>query len=116
MPSDGVPYPLFAYAALVPWTFFSNGLIQSSSSLVNNANLLQKVYFPRLIMPISSILASMLDFVFAFVVLLAMMLFYGVLPTTNIVWLPFLISLAFGTALSVGLWLSAMNVQFRDVR
>ena len=116
MPSDGVPYPLFAYAALVPWTFFSNGLIQSSNSLVNNANLLQKVYFPRLIMPISSILSSTVDFVFSFIVLIAMMLFYGVLPTANIIWLPFLISLAFGTALSVGLWFSAMNVQFRDVR
>jgi lipopolysaccharide transport system permease protein len=116
MPSDGVPYPLFAYAALVPWTFFSNGLVQSSNSLVNNANLLQKVYFPRLIMPISSILSSTVDFVFGFIVLFAMMLFYGILPTSNIIWLPFLIGLAFGTALSVGLWFSAMNVQFRDVR
>ena len=116
MPSDGVPYPLFAYAALVPWTFFSNGLIQSSNSLVNNANLLQKVYFPRLIMPISSILSSTVDFVFSFIVLIAMMLFYGILPTVNIVWLPFFMLLALGTALGGGLWLSAINVQYRDVR
>jgi len=116
IPSDGVPYPIFAYAALVPWTFFANGLSNSSNSLVGSANLLKKVYFPRLVVPISSVISGSLDFVLAFVVLLGMMLFYGIVPTLNILWLPVLILLAFVTALGVGLWLSALNVQFRDVR
>ncbi len=116
MPSDGVPYPVFAFAALVPWTFFSNGLTQSGNSLVQSAGMLKKVYFPRLIVPVSSILSGVVDFVFAFAVLFAMMLWYGIMPTGNAVWLPLLLLLAFGTALGVGLWLSAMNVQFRDVR
>ncbi len=116
VPSDGIPYPIFSYAALVPWTFFANGLSQSSNSLVGSANLIKKVYFPRLVVPISSVVSGVVDFVLAFVVLLAMMLFYGTVPTLNIVWLPFLLLLAFVTALGVGLWLSAMNVQFRDVR
>ncbi|WP_447597834.1 ABC transporter permease [Nitrospira sp. Nam80] len=116
VPSDGIPYPLFAYAALVPWTLFANALTQSSNSLVQNANLLKKVYFPRLIIPIASVLAGVVDFVFAFGVLVALMLFYGTVPTAHIVWLPFLAVLTCGTALAVGLWLSAMNVKFRDVR
>ncbi|MGQ0810223.1 MAG: ABC transporter permease [Nitrospiraceae bacterium] len=116
MPSDGIPYPIFAYAALVPWTFFANGLTQSSNSLVQSANLLKKVYFPRLIIPISSVLSGIVDFVFTFIVLVAMMLVYGTVPTTNVIWLPFLLLLAFVTALGIGLWFSAMNVQFRDVR
>ncbi len=116
MPSDGIPYPIFAYAALVPWTFFANGLTQSSNSLVNSANLLKKVYFPRLVIPISSVISGAVDFVLAFIVLLGMMLFYGLAPTVNIIWLPFLVLLAFITALGVGLWFSAMNVQFRDIR
>ena len=116
MPSDGIPYPLFAYAALVPWTFFANSLTQASNSLVQNSNMLKKIYFPRLVMPISSVISGTVDFVFAFIVLVAMMLFYGILPTVNIVWLPFLMLLALGTALGVGLWLSALNVQYRDVR
>jgi len=116
MPSDGIPYPIFAYAALVPWTFFANGLTQSSNSLVGSANLIKKVYFPRLVVPISSVISGVVDFVLAFSVLLGMMLFYGIVPTVNVVWLPFLLVLAFVTALGVGLWFSAMNVQFRDVR
>jgi len=116
MPSDGLPYPLFAYAALVPWTFFANSLTQASNSLLQNSNMLKKIYFPRLVMPISSVISVTVDFVFAFIVLIAMMLFYGILPTVNIVWLPFLMLLALGTALGVGLWLSAINVQYRDVR
>ena len=116
MPSDGIPYPLFAYTALVPWTLFANALTQSSNSLVQNANLLKKVYFPRLVMPISSVISGVVDFLCALIALAAMMLFYGVLPTSNMIWLPFLLILAFGTALGVGLWLSAINVQFRDVR
>jgi len=116
IPSDGVPYPIFSYAALVPWTFFAHGLSQSSDSLVASANLLKKVYFPRLIIPIAAIFASVVDFVLAFIVLLVMMLFYGITPTVNVLWLPYFLLLALTTSLGVGLWLSAMNVQFRDVR
>ncbi len=116
MPSDGIPYPIFAYAALVPWTFFANGLNQASNSLVGSANLIKKVYFPRLVVPISSVISGVVDFVLAFAVLLGMMLFYGILPTVNILWLPLFVLLIFVTALGVGFWLSALNVQFRDVR
>ena len=116
IPSDGIPYPIFAYAALVPWTFFSGGLSKSSNSLVGSSNLIKKVYFPRLVVPISSVLSGVVDFVLAFLVLFAMMIFYGLYPTANVVWLPFLLLLAFATSLGVGLWLSALNVQFRDVR
>lgn len=116
MPSDGIPYPLFAYAALVPWMFFANGLIQSSNSLVQNANMLKKIYFPRLIIPIATIVSGGVDFILALVLLLFMMAFYGIAPTANVIWLPFLLALGISTALGVGLWLSALNVQFRDVR
>ena len=116
MPSDNIPYPIFSYAALVPWTFFANGLSQSSTSLVASANLIKKVYFPRLVVPVSSVISGAVDFVLAFVVLLGMMLFYGIVPTGNVVWLPLLLLLALVTSLGVGLWLTAMNVQFRDVR
>jgi len=116
VPSDGIPYPIFAYAALVPWTFFANGLSQSSNSLVGNANLIKKVYFPRLVIPVSSVIAGAVDFVLAFIVLLGMMIFFGLVPTMNIFWLPFLLLLTFVTSMGVGLWLSALNVQFRDVR
>jgi lipopolysaccharide transport system permease protein len=116
MPSDGLPYPLFAFAALVPWTFFSNSLTQSSNSLVQNAHMLKKIYFPRLIIPIATIVSGAVDFVIAFIVLLLMMAYYGLVPTANIAWVPFLVLLEIITALGVGLWLSAMNVQFRDVR
>ena len=116
VPSDGLPYPIFAYAALVPWTFFANGLNQASNSLVGSANLIKKVYFPRLVVPISSVISGVVDFVLAFAVLLGMMLFYGILPTVKILWLPLFVLLIFVTALGVGFWLSALNVQFRDVR
>lgn len=116
IPSDGIPYPIFSYAALVPWTFFANGLGQASNSLVNSANLVKKVYFPRLALPIGTVLSGAVDFVLAFILLLGMMLFYGLVPTANIIWLPFFIALTFITSLGVSLWLSAMNVQFRDVR
>jgi lipopolysaccharide transport system permease protein len=116
IPSDGVPYPLFSFAALVPWTFFANGLVQSSNSLVGSANLIQKVYFPRLMIPAASVLGGAVDFVLAFVVLLGMMAYYGIAPSINILWLPLFLLLALATALGVGLWLSALNVRFRDVR
>lgn len=116
IPSDGVPYPIFTYAALVPWTFFANSLAQSADSLVGSANLIKKVFFPRLAIPISSVLSGVVDFTLAFAVLLIMMIFYGLVPTANILWLPALLLLALVTSLGVGLWLSALNVQFRDVR
>ncbi|MBV9866488.1 MAG: ABC transporter permease [Abitibacteriaceae bacterium] len=116
VPSDGVPYPIFSYAALVPWTFFANGLGNSANSLVGSANLITKVYFPRLTIPIATVLSGVIDFALAFVVLIGMMLYYGMVPTINIVWLPFFLLLALVTSLGVGLWLSALNVEFRDVR
>ena len=116
VPSDGLPYPIFSYAALVPWTFFANALTQASNSLVLNANMVKKIYFPRLTLPVATVLAGVVDFVLAFSVLLGMMLFYGLTPTINVLWLPFFLLLALVTSLGVSLWLSAMNVQFRDVR
>jgi lipopolysaccharide transport system permease protein len=116
MPSDGVPYPLFAYTALVPWTFFANGLTLSSTSLVSNQTLLRKVYFPRLVIPISAVAAGLIDFGIAFVVLLGLAARYGITPTANIIWLPALVLLALVTALGVGLWFSALNVLYRDIQ
>ena len=116
MPSDNVPYPIFAYAALVPWMFFANALMQSSNSLVQNANMLKKIYFPRLMLPIATIISGGVDFALALAILILMMGFYGIVPTANIVWLPFLIILGIMTSLGVGLWLSAMNVHYRDIR
>ncbi|HLE15170.1 MAG TPA: ABC transporter permease [Anaerolineales bacterium] len=116
VPSDGIPYPIFTYAALVPWTFFANGVMQASNTLVMNANMVKKIYFPRLALPIASVLAGILDFSLASIVLLVMMLYYRMLPTANVIWLPFFFLLALVTTLGVSLWFSAMNVQFRDVR
>ncbi|MDA8325157.1 MAG: ABC transporter permease [Nitrospiraceae bacterium] len=116
MPSDGIPYPIFTFAALVPWTFFSNGLSQASNSLVGSANLITKVYFPRLAIPLSSVLVGVIDFVFAFAILICMMLYFGIVPTIRILWLPLLLALVIVSSLGVSLWLSALNVQFRDVR
>lgn len=115
IPSDGVPYPIFSYAALVPWAFFANGLNRSSRSLVESAPLITKVYFPRLVVPFSSVLAGMADFVPAFLVLLGIMFYYGVVPTINMLWLPAFLLLALVTALGSGLWLAAINVRLRDV-
>jgi len=116
IPSDGLPYPIWSFAALVPWTFFAFGLAQSSNSLVGSSNLLKKVYFPRLVIPIASVLSGLVDFVLAFAVLLLMMMYFGFAPTWNALWLPLLLLLTFITSLGVGLWFSALNVQFRDVR
>lgn len=116
IPSDGVPYPVFSYCALVPWTFFANGLTQSSNSLVGSANLLRKVYFPRLVIPLAAILAEGIDFLIAAAVLLLMMAYFGLAPTINVLWLPLFVVLLVTTSLGIGLWLSALNVQFRDVR
>jgi lipopolysaccharide transport system permease protein len=116
LPSDGIPYPVFSYAALLPWQLFAGSLQRAGTSLVGNANLLTKVYFPRLIIPLSAVGAGLVDFAIAFVVLLGLMLWYGIAPTVNVLWLPLLVLLALLTALAVGLWLSALNVQYRDVQ
>jgi lipopolysaccharide transport system permease protein len=116
IPSDGVPYPVFSYTALVPWTFFANGLSKASTSLVLNANLIKKVYFPRLAVPIASVLAGIVDFILAFAVLVGMLLYYGMMPTVNVLWLPLFLLLALVTSLGVALWLSSLHVQFRDVQ
>jgi lipopolysaccharide transport system permease protein len=116
MPSDGIPYPIFAFAALVPWTFFANGLSQASQSLVSSSNLIKKIYFPRLAVPIATVLSGIVDFALSFVVLLFMMLYYQITPTRNIVWLPVFLLLTLIASLGVSLWLSALNVEFRDVR
>lgn len=116
MPSDGVPYAVFSYCALVPWTYFANALSTSGNSLVGSVNLISKVYFPRLIIPGASVLAGTLDFVLAFLVLLGMMLYYGIIPGWGVILTPALLLLTMGTALGVGIWLSALNVEYRDVR
>jgi lipopolysaccharide transport system permease protein len=116
IPSDGLPYPVFSFAALVPWTFFANALTQASNSLVLSVNMLKKIYFPRLALPIATVFAGVVDFALAFIVLLCIMLYYGLVPTANILWLPFFVLLALITSIGVSLWLAAMNVQFRDVR
>jgi lipopolysaccharide transport system permease protein len=116
IPSDGLPYPVFSFAALVPWTFFANALTQASNSLVLSGNMLKKIYFPRLALPIATVFAGVVDFALAFIVLLCIMLYYGLVPTANILWLPFFALLALITSIGVSLWLAAMNVQFRDVR
>lgn len=116
IPSNGVPYPIFNYTALLPWQFFATGMSMSSTSLISNANMITKVYFPRLVIPISAILPPLVDFCIAFLMLLAMMLFYHIMPTWNILWLPLFLLLALVSALGVGLWLSAIAVTYRDVR
>ena len=116
VPSDGIPYPLFVYTGLVPWTLFAYSLTESSGSLVANQNLITKVYFPRLIIPLASVLAGLVDFTISFCVLLLFMLYYGVVPTVFVLAVPAFVLLAVLAALSVGIWLSALNVEFRDVR
>lgn len=116
LPSDGIPYPVFSYAALLPWGLFSGALQRAGTSLVTNANLITKVYFPRLVIPISAVAAGLVDFVISFVVLLGLMLYYKITPTWMILTIPFFVLLAVLTALAVSLWLSALNVQYRDVQ
>jgi lipopolysaccharide transport system permease protein len=116
VPSDGIPYPIFSYCALLPWSYFSGALDRASNSLVGSSHLITKVYFPRLAIPISAVTAGLVDFGIAFVVLLGMMIYYGFAPTMAALTLPLFLLLAVATALAVGLWLSALNVQYRDVR
>jgi lipopolysaccharide transport system permease protein len=116
LPSDGIPYPVFSYVALLPWQLFAGALQRSGTSLVGNSNLLTKVYFPRLIIPLSAVTAGLVDFALSFIVLLGLMLFYNIKLTWAVLALPILILLALLTALAVGVWLSALNVQYRDVQ
>lgn len=116
IPSEGVPYPLFSYAALLPWTLLAEGVTRSANSLVQDSNLIRKVYFPRLLMPLSGVLSSLVDFAIAFTILGGMMFYYGYPPTMQMVWVPAFIILTLLTAVGVGLWLSAINVKYRDVR
>lgn len=114
IPSDGIPYPIFAYAALLPWTLFSESIVRSTNSMVVNAHIIKKVYFPRVALPISCVISPLLDFAIAFIILIFLMVYYGIVPTWNIVWLPAFILLAVVTALGIGLWTSAFNVLYRD--
>jgi len=116
IPSDGLPYSIFAYTALLPWQYFAQAISHSSDSLVGSANLITKVYFPRLIVPLSAALAPLVDFAIAFIILLGMMVWFGIAPTWGVLVLPLFLLLALVTALAVGLWLSALNVKYRDVR
>ena len=116
IPSDGMPYPVFVYCALLPWQLFATALSESSNSLVGNQNLITKVYFPRLVVPLSAVLGGLVDFSIAFVILLGLLAYYGIVPGVAVFALPLFILLALLTAFGVGLWLSALNVRYRDVR
>src|SRR6266403_5377175 len=115
LPSDGLPYPVFYFAALAPWTYFSTALTTTTNVVVDNQRVITKVYFPRLILPFSSVLSGLVDFGIAFLVLVALVLGYGLRPGVQALWLPFLVLLALATALGIGLWLSALNALYRDV-
>lgn len=116
IPSDGVPYPVFTFAALLPWQLFASALSGAGNSLVGSQSLITKIYFPRLLVPIAAVLGGLADFAVAFVILLLLMALYGVAPTAAVLALPLFVALALAAALAVGLWLSALNVQYRDVR
>jgi len=109
------PYPVFAYVALLPWTFFASAISRSGNSLVYDANLISKVYFPRVIIPLAAVLSNLVDFGVAFTILIGMLLLFGIVPSISILTLPFFLLLALMTALAIGLWLSALNVKYRDV-
>jgi lipopolysaccharide transport system permease protein len=116
MPSDGIPYPLFAYAAVLPWTFFANAVTTSGASLVGSANLITKVYFPRMIIPAAAVAAGLIDLVVAFGILIVLMIYYSVGMTWNLLMAPALVALTALLAVAVGMWTSALNVKYRDVR
>jgi len=116
MPSGGAPYPILVYAAMLPWQFFANSLSESSNSLINNANMLSKVYFPRLIVPTSTVIVGLVDFLISFVILIILMIWYKFMPDLQILTLPLFLMLALTAALGFGLWLAALNVKYRDFR
>lgn len=115
LPSEGVPYPILIFAALLPWQFFAHSMSSSGQSIVGNASIISKVYFPRLIIPTSAVISGTIDFCISFVILIGLMVWYKIVPTANIIFLPLFVLLTFTAALAVGLWLSALNVEFRDV-
>ncbi|ACK64298.1 ABC-2 type transporter [Rippkaea orientalis PCC 8801] len=116
LPSEGAPYPILVFAGMLPWQFFANALAECSNSLIDNANLIAKVYFPRLVVPISAVIVSFVDFLISGIILLALMAWYNFVPSWRILTLPIFIIIAFAAAMGGGLWLSALNVQFRDFR
>ncbi len=116
VPSDGVPYPIFVYLGLLPWTLFAQSLSRAAESVTSNSNLIKKVYFPRLIIPVAASLSALIDFLISFVILLAMMVFYKIVPSSGIIYFPFLVVLTFCCSIGIGFWLAAINVLYRDVR
>lgn len=116
LPSDGIPYPIFSYVALVPWTYFQTAMNSSTSSLITSARLISKVYFPRVFIPLAPVASALVDFAIALLIVALMMVYYGVLPTLNLVFVPALIVVMMLTAAAAGLWLSVLGVQYRDVR
>jgi lipopolysaccharide transport system permease protein len=116
LPSDGAPYPILVFAAMLPWQFFANALSECSNSLISNANLISKVYFPRLVVPASAVIVSFVDFLISGIILLGLMAWYDFVPSWRIVALPVFVAIAFAAAMGAGLWLAALNVQYRDFR
>jgi len=115
VPSDGIPYPIFSYTALIPWTYFSTVMISSTQSLISGRGIFTKVYFPRLIIPLTPALSKLVDFFIAFIILFVLMAYYKIVPTINILWVPLLIILMILTASGIGMWLSALAIQYRDI-
>ncbi|MFM7441002.1 MAG: ABC transporter permease, partial [Snowella sp.] len=116
LPSEGVPYPILVFAAMLPWQFFSNSLSSCSESLIANANLISKVYFPRLVVPVSAVVTSFVDFMISGIILLGLMAWYNFVPSWQIITLPFFIAIAFAAAMGAGLWFASLNVEYRDFR
>lgn len=116
LPSEGAPYPILVFSAMLPWQFFSNSLSECSNSLITNANLLSKVYFPRLVVPTSAVVVSFVDFMISGIILLALMAWYNFVPTWRILTLPLFVGVAFAASIGAGLWLASLNVQYRDFR
>ena len=116
LPSDGVPYPILVFAAMLPWQFFANAFTEAGNSLISNANMISKVYFPRLVVPTSAVIVSFVDFLISGVILVGLMLWYGYLPDWRIALLPLFILIAFAAAMGSGLWIAALNVRYRDFR
>jgi lipopolysaccharide transport system permease protein len=116
LPSEGVPYPILVFAALLPWQFFANAFTEAGNSLISNANLISKVYFPRLVVPTSAVIVSFVDFLISGIILVGLMIWYGFAPDWRIITLPLFIFIAFGAAMGAGLWTAALNVKYRDFR
>jgi lipopolysaccharide transport system permease protein len=115
IPSDGIPYPIFSYTGLLPWIFFASALEVSARSMLQSGHMVSKIYFPRIIVPLASVFANLVDFAISFIILIGMMIFYHIVPTANIFWLPVFLLLAMIAAIGVGLWFSALLVMYRDV-